>query len=211
MLDGFPRNGGPGARSSTRSSHPATLDGVVNLVVSTHVVLRRLAVATRLRGLRHQLLDDRPAAHRLDLRRLRRRGRPARGRHRGGDPPPPRSLRGADGAADQRVTRQPLGLLVLGRAATASPTTITDARSSRRRSTQRLARRRGGPRRDPHRRARSRRCARRAASSPRCIEKTRAAITPGRHHRRPRRGRPGGARAAAAHAPTSSATTASRR
>ena len=39
---------------------------------------------------------DRAADVRLDLRRLRRRGRPARRRHRGGDRPPPRALRARD-------------------------------------------------------------------------------------------------------------------
>ena len=59
--------------------------------------------AAGVRGLRHELLGRRAAPVRLDLRQLRRRGRPARRRHRGGDPPPARPLPRADRAADRLV------------------------------------------------------------------------------------------------------------
>ena len=55
-------------------------------------------LAPGLRGLRRQLLDGRPAAGQLDVRRLRRRGGAAGGRHRGGDRAPAQPLRGGDGA-----------------------------------------------------------------------------------------------------------------
>ena len=67
-------------------------------------------LAPGLRGLRRQLLDRRPAAGQLDVRRLRRRGGAARGRHRGGDRAPAQPLRGGDGAAARLVqAAQPAG------------------------------------------------------------------------------------------------------
>ena len=186
---------------------PFGLDLVIDLEVPTSLVMKRLAVAPGLRGLRRQLLDGRPAAGQLDLRRLRRRGGPARGRHRGGDRAPARPLRGARRPRCSTGTRSASLLVEVN--GTGSPDAVTrrvvgghrqrcarqmkegaaTGEAQRRRAGQDAPGRQGGgrdARGDPGRRQ------------------------AGRDHRRARPGGPRGARAPGGHARTSSATTASR-
>ena len=65
-----------------------------------------------------------PPKYALDLRRLRRRGRAARRRHRGGHQPPARPLRGADGAAHRLVRASATARDVDG---VGAPDEVTDA------------------------------------------------------------------------------------
>ena len=83
ILDGCPRTVAQ-ARMLADLLAPVDLDLVIDIEVPTSQVLRRLAVAPGVRRLRRQLLPAVPPADQLDVRRLRRRGGPARGRHRGG-------------------------------------------------------------------------------------------------------------------------------
>ena len=104
ILDGFPRTVGQAeALRQITTAVGKPLDLVLDLEVPEDVVVAANLQAPGVRRLRHQLLGRLAAPLRLDLRQLRRRGRPARRRHRGGDPPPPRALRPADRAAHRLV------------------------------------------------------------------------------------------------------------
>ena len=102
--------------------HRATqpLDLVIDLEVPDEVVLERTRRPPGVHRLRHQLLRRQPAQVRLDLRQLRRRGRPARRRHRGGHPASASTSTSADRAAHRLVPEpRPAGR---GRRARAPPT-----------------------------------------------------------------------------------------
>ncbi len=103
VLDGCPRTVIQ-AEKLAEILAPFDLDLVIDIEIHTTQVLRRLAARQGLQRLRRQLLALRATADQLDLRHLQRRGRPARGRHRRGDHPPPRALRAPDRPA-RRVVR----------------------------------------------------------------------------------------------------------
>ena len=109
VLDGCPRTTGTGrvAREDRRALRPRPGDRPAG---PDHPGDEAARLAPRLRGLRRQLLHRRPAPGELDLRRVRRRGRPARGRHRGGDRAQAQPLRGGDRPAAPLVQgAQPAG------------------------------------------------------------------------------------------------------
>ena len=88
ILDGFPRTAHQ-AEALMEILEPQGLDLAINLEIDTEHVLRRLAARRVCSdcGANYSVVDNPPrvAGH---LRRLRRRGRPARRRHRGGHPAP---------------------------------------------------------------------------------------------------------------------------
>ena len=221
ILDGCPRTVAQ-ARMLADLLAPVDLDLVIDIEVPTSQVLRRLAVAPGVRRLRRQLLPPVPPADRLDVRRLRRRGGPARGRHRGGHLASARDLRGADRAAHRLVPgpgpagpggrhrharrRSPSGSS--GPSRTAGTARADGSRDPGPTMTG-MSARRARPTSDAHGRDRSRpgRPMRRNADELAKMRKagrvvaeiheaTRAVITPRRHHLRHRQGRPGGAREA---------------
>ena len=102
ILDGCPRTVAQAEQLATVLA-PFDLDLVIDIEIHTSQVLRRLA-ARRVCidcGANYSLSS--PPADQLDLRRLRRRGDPAGGRHRGGHRAAPRALRAADRPAHQVV------------------------------------------------------------------------------------------------------------
>ena len=104
ILDGFPRTAAQ-AEALDEMIGDRPLDLVIDLEVPRG---RRARAARRAAGcarLRHQLLGRRAAHARLDLRRLRRRGRPARRRHRGGHRASGSTSTTRDRAAHRRSTR----------------------------------------------------------------------------------------------------------
>ncbi len=82
------------------------LDLVVDLEVPRDVVLERLAGRRVCVDCGANYSVAVPPKQQLDVRHLRRRGRPARRRHRGGDRPPSRPLRAPDRAA-RRLLQEP--------------------------------------------------------------------------------------------------------
>ncbi len=103
VLDGCPRTVVQAEKLADILA-PFDLDVVIDIEIHTSQVLRRLAARRVCTDCGANYSLSAPATHQLDLRRLQRRGGPARGRHRGGDHPPPRALRAADRAA-HRVVR----------------------------------------------------------------------------------------------------------
>ena len=102
ILDGCPR--------TTRQAEvlasllaPDDLDLTVDIEVPTTQALRRLASRRVCIDCGANYSVSVPAQGQLDLRRLRWRGHPARGRHRGGHRAPPGALRAPDGAAHRLV------------------------------------------------------------------------------------------------------------
>ena len=203
-----------GATSSTASPAPSDqaealakitaeqpLDLVIDLDVPAEVVLVRLASRRVCVDCGANYSVDSPPKLRLGVRQLRRRRRPARGRHRRGHQAPPRHLRGRDRPAHRLVPRS--AACSRSSTATAPPTrspTASVAPSTRRALDERAA---------PD--ARAQRCRADGAPRPtgeiagqdapgragggRDARGIRAAIRPGRHHRRARPDRPRGARA----------------
>ena len=102
VLDGCPRTVAQAERLAAILA-PYDLDLAIDIEIPTSQVLRRLA-ARRVCvdcGANYSLSS--PAADQLDLRRLRRRGGPAGGRHRGGHRAPARALRAPDRPAHRLV------------------------------------------------------------------------------------------------------------
>ena len=102
VLDGCPRTTRQ-AESLEKIVQPFGLDLVIDLQVPTNLVMKRLASRRVCVDCGANYSTAAPPLVELDLRRVRRRGRPARGRHRGGHRAPAQPLRGGDGPAARLV------------------------------------------------------------------------------------------------------------
>ena len=166
-------------RRSTRSSPSGRSTWSSTSRCRDDVVLERLAARRVCIDCGTNYSVDGAAEARLDLRRLRRRGRPARRRHRGGDQPPPRPLRARDRAADRRTTRSRACWSMVDGVGTADEVLGPARRRDRRRPASAGRRAVTEPSPVRTRRPARRRCAGPAGSWPRCTTRIRAAIRPG--------------------------------
>ena len=180
VLDGFPRTLQQAEELDAHARRRAPLDLVIDLDVPDRDRARPPRRPAGLRRLRHQLPRRHAAAERrLDLRHVRRRGRPARRRHRGGD-----RRAGSSSTSEQTVPIIDF---------------YDEPRQAGRRRRRRRRRRGVRPPRRGDRRAPSTgadamitrktpdadraRCAGPAGSSPRCTRRASAAAKPGRRPR----------------------------
>ena len=196
ILDGFPRTVAQAEAldeiTATAAARPRRRPrGARATSCSTRLAGRRVCVDC---GANYSV--DGAADARLDLRRLRRRGRPARRRHRGGDQPAARPLRPADRAA-HRLLRRAQGMLDGRSTASATPDEVL-APARHRRSTRARERRPVGTDGRAQARRRSSPMMRKAGRVvAEMHERDPRRDPPGRHHRRarpdrPRRARPPG-------------------